>query len=137
MTHFQALTLLLFRHAYDPYFRNMGHASRASKDVDEMLARLKFTAQEWLDTDWKTDEVKDVCGKTLEKIGSERLRQYAEKIFQDCQDEQGIKFSVTKGAPPSQKQLAMIRSLGSKERPETSSAASAIIGKLLARKKAA
>jgi len=133
MTHTQAVTLLLFQKAYDPNFRRV--FSDPAKDVDAMLARLRVTAQEWIETEWKSDEVKDIARKTIENLERERLRQYAEKIFNECKREQGIKFQVSQGAPPTHKQLAMLKSLGSREVPSTSSAASAIIGRLLAKKK--
>ena len=135
MTHQQRLIEFLFQLSYDPRCRKGG--GKAVRNVDELLVRVKETAQEWLDTEWKSEEIKDVCRRTITNIGTQKLREYAEKVFNECVREQGIKFEVSRGKPPSDKQLAMLRSLGSREIPQTASAASAIIGQLIARKKAA
>jgi hypothetical protein len=138
MTHSQSLIRSIFQWAYDPGFRNSAFQKvRAAKDVDEMLIRLKSDCERMLNDSWRMEETKEVCKYILSKIESEGIRKYAEEVFEKCKKEQGTQIAVSELPPPSEKQMQMIRSLGSKARPVSMKAASNLIGQLLAKKKAA
>jgi hypothetical protein len=136
MTHSERIVEFLFQLSYDPGFRRPNQKEKAAKSVDEMLLRVRVLAQEWIDTEWKDDEIKSICKYVLSKLGIEKLREYALGVFDACKKEQEFKSAVT-GKPVSDKQWAMLKSLGSNERPANSAIASAIIGRLMAKKKAA